>query len=320
MKSNLPERLDSIKNTLYFISNYANENNIENIIITGDIFHNKGLIYSIALNIFLDFLRDNKNINFIIIDGNHDLSGKSEDVVSALSCLKNEPNVNYISEPIKIENIFFVPYSSKMIEIIKNNSSDYLISHFGLNEGMLNSGISTIADIGLNDLIGKYKIVICGHYHAPQEIINDSISFQYCGSIIQLDYGEKNDIKRFLIIDNETNEIKSIPTEGYKKYYHLEINNENKDNIYIKAKKLKDEGHHVKIIQNENINILQKIKDEFQIIDKTVKDISNRGISSTMSVEDKLRKYLEIKEISKDVINKYLEVGFEIINNCIGEN
>jgi len=46
-----------------------------------------------------------------------------------------------------------------------------LISHFGLSEGMLNSGMSIISDIGLKDLRGKYELVLLGHYHKPQEII-----------------------------------------------------------------------------------------------------------------------------------------------------
>jgi len=318
MSSHLPERLDSIKNTIYFIARYAIEHNIKHIVIAGDIFHNKSIIHSLALNILLSYFRDHPDLKFIIIDGNHDLSGKADDVVSALSCLDHEPNVTRISKPLKIGQIFFVPYSYDMIDIIKNSSADYLISHFGLNEGMLNSGISIVADISLKDLIGKYKVVICGHYHAPQNIVRDEIEFYYAGSIIELDYGERDEDKRFLIVDTEKDTIDSISTQGYKKHFNLELSNENKYEIIQKARELREQGHHVQLSQVEDMDI-SDIREEFKVTNRVIKDVTNRGITSNMSTEDKFKKYLEIKGIDSNQIDEYLEVGFEIINKCAEE-
>lgn len=318
-ESNLPERLHDINMMLYQMANYAINNNIKNIKILGDIFHNKSIIHSLALNIFLSFIRSYKNLNFHVISGNHDLSGKGADVVSALSCLVNEPNVNYISQPTKIDNIFFVPYSYNMVDIIKNNSAKYLVSHFGLNEGLLNSGISVVADIKLSDLIKKYETVLLGHYHKPQEILRDDIRLYYVGSPIELDWGERDDDKRFLVVDTETGEIESILTSGYKKHYQIEITTENREEILREARYLKEQGHHVNLIKTNNDVIVDNIKNEFNIIDKTVKDITNRGITIAMSTEEKLKKYLEIKEISDEELNNYLSIGFEIINSCMEE-
>jgi len=272
ISSNLPERLSSLKNTMYFIASYVIENNIKNIVIAGDIFHNKSIIHSIALNIFLRFLRDHQELKFIIISGNHDLSGKIGNVVSALSSIEYEPNVTYISNPLKIGNILFVPYSSNMIETIKNSSSEYLISHFGLNEGMLNSGISVVADIGIKDLEGKYKNVLLGHYHKPQEIIRDNIKVYYTGRIETLQ----------------------------------------------KARELKNQGHHVQLSQTEEMDV-SDIRDEFKIKNNIVHDVTNRGICSSMTIEDKFKKYLEIREIPEDDFNEYLGIGFEIVNLCVEE-
>ena len=318
ISSNLPERLDSLKNAMYFIASYAIENNIKYIVIAGDIFHNKSIIHSLALNIFLNFLREHKDLKFIIIDGNHDLSGKAEGVVSALSCLDYEPNITYIHKPLKIGQILFVPYSCDMIDIIKNSSSEYLISHFGLNEGMLNSGISIVADIGIKDLSGKYKTVLLGHYHKPQEIINNNISVYYTGSIIELDYGERDEDKRFLLVDTDKNIIESVSTQGYKKHYNFELTSENKEKVLIEARKLRDQGHYIQLSQKEEMDV-SEIREEFKVTNKIIRDITNRGITSDMKMEDKLKKYLEIKEIPKDHIEEYLEIGFEIVNNCAEE-
>jgi len=317
-KSNLPERLSFIKNTLYNISDYCNKNNIGNIKIGGDILHNKSLIYTIAQNVILEFIRDNKNITFDILSGNHDLSGRGSSAVSALKALDNEPNVNGIHSVYKdsLNDILYVPYMKGMVDIIKNSKSKYLISHFGLSEGILNSGISVISELKLSDLIGKYEIVLLGHYHLPQEIIRDNIKVYYSGSIIQLDLGERNEEKRFLVVDTDNDNIESIPTEGYKKHFRFSITKENEEEIIQKANELRNIGHYVEFEKKDKFDtsILEK---EFRIIDKTDIDITNRGINSSMSISEKINRYLEIKEIPENQIEFYKEIANECIEGSI---
>jgi len=315
-ESNLPERLDSIKKIIYQISDYARTNKINNIIIGGDLLHNKSIIYTEALGLLLDYFRNNKDLIYYIISGNHDLSGRGEYGVSALKSLDSETNVFRIDHASKICNdqIFLVPWSNNMISEIKNNNCEYLISHFGLSEALLNSGISLIADISLKDLKGKYKYVYLGHYHASQEIITEDIQLYYCGSIFQKDWGEKGEIKRFLVVDTEKHTTESVPTFGYKKHFELEITNENKNEIIKQAKELKLSGHEVKLIKKELFDTTE-ISEEFRLIDKVEKDPTNRGINSSMTMDEKAEKYLQIKNIPKEKIENYKKVGMEIISS-----
>jgi len=315
----LPERLYEKKVVQENIANYCRLNEIKTIVIGGDLLHNKSIIYSLAQSILLDFFREYKDLNFIVIDGNHDLSGKGSDVVSALKSLDNEPNVRRVSKPTRITDdsgldILIVPYSDNMIDAIKKSSAKYLISHFGLNEGTLNSGVSIISDIGLKDLVGKYQYVLLGHYHKPQEITKDNISVYYSGSITQNDWGEKGEEKRFLIVDTDTDTIESVPTKGYKKYFDLQITEENKTEVIKKARELKEEGHNVKITRKEAVDI-DDINKEFMVVDKVEKDITNRGLSSTMSMRDKLMRYLEVNEIPEDKRDIYLQEALDIVNS-----
>ena len=55
------------------------------------------------------------------------------------------------------------------------------------------------------------------------------------------------------------------------------------------------------------------------IVDKSEVDITNRGITSSMSEDDKLKRFMEIKEIPSDKTERYLNAGLEIINSCEGE-
>jgi DNA repair exonuclease SbcCD nuclease subunit len=265
----------------------------------------------------LDFFEDyghHNQLQFYVLDGNHDLSGKGADAISSLRPLHSVDNVEWISKtPYGDSNLMFIPYSYNVVNQVKAKRSKILISHFGLREGMLNSGISIESDISLNDLIGRYELVLLGHYHKPQEIIRDDIKLYYVGSPIQLDWGEKGDEKRFLIVDTDTLDVQSIPTTGYKKHIELEINASNKTQILAEATQQKESGNYVKLIKTESMEIES---DQFSVIDKTEKDITNRGITSAMSEADRLKRFIEIKDIPSDKIESYLKAGIEIINSC----
>lgn len=316
-QSNLPERLHSIKQTLYSMGQYCYDNDINLFIIGGDIMHTKSVIYSIAQEVMIDFFEYFDKLTFLVLDGNHDLSGKGADAISSLRSIDNITGVDWITKtPYETNNIVCIPYSYNVVEQVKKSEAKILISHFGLSEGVLNSGISVVSEIKLNDLIGRYSLVLLGHYHKPQEIIRDDIKLYYVGSPIQLDWGEKGDEKRFLVVDTDTLDVQSIPTTGYKKHIELEVNSKNKDEILKAAIKAQESGDYVKLVKTESIDISS---DKFNIIDKTEKDITDRGITSSMSEADKLKRFMEIKEISSDKIEKYLRAGLEIINSCEGE-
>lgn len=311
----LPERLNSLKNVLYEIASYCIEHDICTIVIAGDILHGKSLIHALAQSVMLEYFRTYVgDLEFIIIDGNHDLSGKGKDSVSALKSLDNEPTVIRYTKPTMVGDTFFVPWSYDMVDVIKNNSAKFLISHFGLNEGILNSGMSIIADIGIPQLAGRYEYVLLGHYHKPQEIIREDIQLYYVGSPIQIDWGEKNEEKRFLVVDTDNGEIEPVLTQGYTKYCEFSLTPENAEGLVQEAIKLKEQGHFVKLVKTESMDTMDLEKD-FIVVDKTERDITNRGIDSTMTLQDKIEKFLEIKEVPKEHQEEYTKVAMEIIED-----
>lgn len=310
-ESGLPERLHYLNQVLRDdVIAYARTNNIDIIVIAGDVIHTKSLIHTLAQSILLDIIRDYRDIKFIIIDGNHDMSSKSGRGVSALKCLDKEKNVTMLHKSIQIDNVAFVPWGNTMFEDIKNATAPYLVSHFGLNEAKLNSGISIISDIGLKDLT-HFKHCYLGHYHLPQEVGNVT----YLGSIIQMDMGEKHEDKRFMVIDTDSGTHTSILTRNYKRYYALELNASNVDKVIEKAKKLKAQGHHVRVDKIEKVDT-SEVGENLHIVDKTEKDITNRGISTAMSETDILKRYIEIREIPEKDRDFILETAIEIIDEC----
>jgi len=310
----LPERLFYLKTVLINIAEYTISKNINNIVVAGDVFHTKSIIHSLAQSILLDFINNYTSINFHIIDGNHDMSSKSGEGVSALKCLDNCSNVNMMHDACIIEDILFLPWNPKtMYQSIKESKESYLVSHFGINEAMLNSGISIVSEIKASDLT-HFKKCFLGHYHLPQNLGNTFIF----GSPIQLDWGEKGEKKRFLVVDTDTNTVESVETDGYKKYIEIDLNsNDIKEtlNLYDQARELKKQGHEIKFnVITSGVDV-SSIKDEFRIIDKVEKDITNRGINTAMSKEDILSRYIEIHEIPESKRDLYLRVGKEIIDD-----
>lgn len=309
----LPERLYYLDKVLRQIADYALEHKISNIVIGGDIFHTKSIIHSLAQSILLDYVNEYaaKGLIFIVIDGNHDMSSKSGDGVSALKCLDSVSGVEMLHVPQVKENILFVPWNAKtMEETIKKGTEDYLISHFGLNEAELNSGISIVSDLGLTDVRG-YKHCYLGHYHKGQTVGNVT----YVGSVMQMDWGEKNEEKRFLIIDSIQGTCQPVPTSGYKKHYELELTSTNKIEVVTQARQLQEDGHHVKINKVEATDDSDIIS-EFRVIDKTERDITNRGINQSMSLDDKLARFIEVKEVPEELRELHMEVAKEIIDSA----
>ena len=315
-ESNLPERLHSIKNALNEVGDYCYDNDIGQLVIGGDLYHNKSIIHAIAQETMLDFFDQYQDLEMVVIDGNHDLAGKGSGAISALRPLQNCPNVEWITaSPSGNTDLLYIPYSHNIVEHVKTFTSKILISHFGLTEGVLNSGMSIVSDISLKDLVERYELVLLGHYHKPQEIIKENFRLYYVGSLIQLDWGEKGEEKRFLVVDTDTKQVDEILISQYRKHIEIEITSDNKDIALKAAQKAKDDGHHVKVIMKEKVD-LTSVKDQFNIVDKTETDITDRGITSTMSQEDRINRYIEIKEIPEDQREEYAKEAFDIIQNC----
>ena len=95
------------------------ENNIRHVVIGGDLLHGKSVIYAIAQEIMLEYFRKYAGdiIQFYVIDGNHDISGKGNEVVSALTPLYDINGVRWIKfdETYHIEDTKDFPINDEII-------------------------------------------------------------------------------------------------------------------------------------------------------------------------------------------------------------
>ena len=305
LKKGIGQRLYDILAMLDIIAKFATKHKIEEIDILGDVFNDKDIIYTKSMVLLTKFFARYAKIEFKLMTGNHDLDNTSDEQLSILESIE-APNVECINEKKVVDNITYIPYSKNVVqEVMSASPNDILLSHFGLNEGILNSGISMVSDIGIKDL-RHFKFVILGHYHNAQEMTNGKTDVCYVGSPIQKDWGEKHQDKRFMVLDNEEMKVESVPLTGYTRYIELVIEEaEQAKEVLAKCQELKDEGNHVRI-KNKSDKKMNEVG--VQIIEEVDIDPTNRGILLSMSFEEKVKKYMDIKEIPVQDRERYMKI------------
>lgn len=321
-----PERLYFIQKSLEYIINYGKFHNINTFVVVGDIYNDKTLIYNEAQNMLTDIFKNNEDCQFVMFSGNHDLSSTGEHQKSAISVFSKFPNVKTYLYKAEIDtdiNGLVVPYCHNFLDQVKmasksfdnlagsvyNPSTMILYAHVGLNEGVLQSGLSRVDTLKVSD-IEQFPLAILGHYHKPQKIQNAKTTVYYVGSLIPKDWNDKNESKRFLVVDTDTLEVESVDLNvpGVKQFYEFVITNDNeRKDILDRAAKLKDEGHHVRVV-NKSATKVSKEENiaDMIVLENTEVDITDRGINITQSKMDQCKKYLEIKKV--DNPNDYLKV------------
>lgn len=306
----LPKRLGYIIKSLDFIVEYSQKRNIFRFDILGDIINDKSIIYTTAQDAFKDFLCRHKNCEFIIISGNHDLSATGSTQKSAISVFSEYPNVKCIvDKPEVIDNITYIPYTNNFMDEIKLLSkNDIMISHLGLNEGVLQSGLSKVDKITLKD-ISKFKLALLGHYHKPQGFGNDKTNVYYAGSLICKDWNDKNESKRFLVYNTETLEVESVNIDcGIPQFKEFIIETADQKNEILKQAEIaKNNGNQVRI-RNKTSEKIQDQTSNVLVIEQHEIDITNRGINIAQTKEEQLKKYLEIKEIPEIERKEYMDL------------
>jgi DNA repair exonuclease SbcCD nuclease subunit len=318
--NNLPARLNYIQQSLNYIVDYGRKNNIHDYIILGDVYHDKTIIYNISQSVLHDFFNSNMDLNFTIISGNHDLSATGENQKSAIQLLNEIDNVTCILDPqikeICGKNYFFVPYTHDFISVLKQKiklleNVDVLFSHIGLNEAVLQSGLSKVDKLTINDL-SCFKLAILGHYHKPQVINGNKTTVYYAGSLIPKDWNDKNETKRFLVFDTDTLQVDSVDIDcGVPGFYEFKIETDDTkekiNEILNQANNLKKFGHKVRVINKNKQKIKNDISDIIILEHKEV-DITNRGITVEQTKIEQCKKYLEIKEIPEDERDLYIQI------------
>jgi DNA repair exonuclease SbcCD nuclease subunit len=202
---------------------YAMANDIDNVIVCGDLFHDRVNIGIDVGNAIYHQLMKNVEAeqDWYCFDGNHDMFLKNSWEISSLRVLTKIDNFHYwngVTQHIKFggtsgERVFhiipFVHYESKYMEILKTvedqaGPDDVLLTHIGVNGATLNECFLLKNWNIVNFTNSKFKRVFVGHFHCHQ-IVGENV--WYPGSPIPFRFDEGVVPHGFLIYDLATNAV-----------------------------------------------------------------------------------------------------------------
>ena len=192
----------------------------------------------------------------------------------------------------------------------------------------------------------EFEYIALGHVHKDQVLI-ESPPVIYSGSLERVDFGEKNDIKRFYVIEIEPKKSQGNRLVSYKKVpvsarnfreYIINIPKETEFPVNIIEEELKSNDikdsiaritiestrEHYESINDPKIksilsNAKYLVSTELKLISE--KKINDIQISENLGIVDSFEKYLDnFKEINDQKRKRLLDFGKEIINEYENEN
>jgi DNA repair exonuclease SbcCD nuclease subunit len=201
---------------------------INEILIPGDIFHNRNEISVNTLSTakqFFDILSDFK---IYISTGNHDCYYKERSDVNSVSLFDGWNNITVID---KIPHIFQVVNSSKQlcmvpwgidIKAIPGNM-DYIVGHFEIKSFKMNN--HAVCDHGMtsNDLLARANYIITGHFHKRTHRIYENGEILYLGSPYQQNFGDVDEERGIYILDLESGKYEFIENKISPRHIKLSL-------------------------------------------------------------------------------------------------
>ena len=179
----------------------------------GDVYHDRKSIDIDVNNLCIDIFEQLAQIIPVyIINGNHDLSKKTNKGNSSLRSLGNIDNVTVIKEPTMLQfvegrkniaKVAAIPYlgdcNDENKELVKfDKRADYAFMHTDISKMKFDNGMTIVGAVDAEKFAGK---VISGHIHKRQE--TDKVI--YVGSPYQMSRGD---------IDNQKGIYKLVLSTG----------------------------------------------------------------------------------------------------------
>jgi len=305
----------------------------DSILFFGDLFDNPEFNRSKLYNDVCDIFNDVAEIcTVIILVGNHDIYERYDNTKNALRDLKNTPNIFVVEHPTEISSIWgqtlsLMPWNhSAELEISvidKFKEDSFLFCHtfmygFWYN-GQYNPKHIPNTKKKANDIedFKKFKRVLSGHIHNPQEKAN----IRFVGAYNKLNFTDANTEDRGIVLLDFADESETFFRNPYsfdfkqiKLKEFIEFNQE-KANEYVRNSfvQIYVEGY---IFEKFNLNLIKEllvgyIKLEFVRIDTETQEItiSNKDIefNSNVDVEFTIPAYVNQSLIENDLKPKIID-------------
>lgn len=331
----LQDKLDTIGE---FVDYVLSQGNINLVVFLGDIFHNMNPSEWLREKFWQSIkpLIGKVPIRFIL--GNHDLSIKSINLFEDIQTFGKANQVYYDRKSIRISedgcNILYAPYKFNISEVSNFKSSEILVTHNAIEGGVVGFYDRPLDDPTYDqDDLQSFTLIISGHYHKPQEFFFKDSEVIYVGSITPIDFAERDEEKRFLVLNTRTMSYESIAFKKYREFIQIDafqgedpfdkIRDVRPDLFKGAIVKIKFTGDSIWFDSINHSNILDILYDELKVLDYVIdKSISNSAISTKYDIGDEMsnvdiiKEYSEKEELDEDIQN----VGLELFNEAEKNN
>ena len=314
---------------------YLAKENIEHIIILGDVFDNRNTInvrindevYNLFSNVLSDF-------DVTILIGNHDIYYKTSNKVHSLKYLNHLPNVDVI-DTISYKKFFgvnalFCPWivdyeDTELVDALDTSISDILFGHFDIVGFALNK--TRISTEGLDtDVFTNFKKVFSGHYHTPSSKKLGKTEIVYVGSPYQMTRNDLEESKGFIILNMNTLRYKRVPNTTSVKFVQIEYPEMPTEElvrgnivdaiINIEKKDLAGNIIDKYIEKIEKLNPIEKVNVVLNVISDSSSDFDEVKHGKMNSVPDLIEVYINNdNEIDnkEEILNTIMEIYEEVI-------
>lgn len=199
---------------------------INDIIICGDVFHNRSEISVATLDVAKRFFDCFRDFQIYILAGNHDSYFKDHSEVNSISLLDGWKNIKVVQKnpetlKIKDKSAVLVPWGVEYQDI---PTADIIFGHFEIVSFYMNTYKKCEHGMSSNDLFDKSKLIISGHFHKKEHRKYNNGEIIYLGSPYQQNFGDSLDERGIYILDIEKNEFEFIENDISPKYYKISVN------------------------------------------------------------------------------------------------
>lgn len=285
-----------------WIAQKAQEQNIKDIIIPGDIVDDRNEISVLTLHYLPQFFKKLANFNIIIVVGNHDCYYNDRSDVHPLGTLSEWENITIIDKPTLIhsfgKNIMFCPWGTKLNEIQPN---DITFGHFNIQSFKETPFHVSSTGYEPQQLLDQTNLLISGHYHIYQERTYKKGSILYVGSPYEQtwkDFSTPKGIVKINLAESKYQFIENPISPKHRKVYLTELL---KTGITSTIKK-EFTGNIVKLfIDDPKYNdVVDPFIEKLSVL-KPMQLLIEKIVENNISLDDKL----EMKEISvqEDIIS-----------------
>lgn len=292
---------------------------IKDIIIAGDVFHNRNDIAVNTLCVVAEIFTKLKDFNIIILVGNHDAFYKDRSDVNSISILSGWKNIKVYTEPTILhylnKRLLICPWGTTIEQM---NMADVIFGHFEIASFKMNNFKVCESGFTSDELFTMSDLIISGHFHQREERNYKSGTIIYLGSPYELDWSDKGTNKGVYLLDFTTLKYKFI--ENTQSPKHIEIKLTGLIKSGIGGVKEIVTGNIVKFIidkeiDTDKIDILIKTLNRFQPLEFIVEYYQHNETDNTetqqategVDMQQVINEFIQAMDIkNKDKVSAYV--------------